>query len=161
MIDYDAISYTWANNDSKIEWTECITLDGREFLVTPNCMMAMRRVRSRGAEKVIWIDAVCMNQKDAEERSHQVRLMPQIFFRAQHVLIYVGEPAPEEEGLLQMLQGDHISTIPLQPLQVILETFLQRPYFSRAWALQEVALARKATLICGRFSMSWSMVQIT
>ncbi|EFQ27530.1 heterokaryon incompatibility protein [Colletotrichum graminicola M1.001] len=147
MIDYEAISYTWASNVGEIEWTECITLDRREFLVTPKCMMALRLVRSRGAEKAIWMDAVCMNQKDAEERGHQVRLMPRIFSRAQHVLIYVGEPAPEEERLLQILHGDPISTMPLQPLQVALETFLQRPYFSRAWVLQEVALAKMATLL--------------
>ncbi|WDK13353.1 heterokaryon incompatibility protein [Colletotrichum graminicola] len=161
MIDYEAISYTWASNVGEIEWTECITLDRREFLVTPKCMMALRLVRSRGAEKAIWMDAVCMNQKDAEERGHQVRLMPRIFSRAQHVLIYVGEPAPEEERLLQILHGDPISTMPLQPLQVALETFLQRPYFSRAWVLQEVALAKMATLVCGKFSMPWSIVQIS
>ncbi|KAK2003956.1 heterokaryon incompatibility protein [Colletotrichum falcatum] len=158
MINYDAISYTWATEDGEMKWTECITLNGQEFLVTPNCMMALRHVRSRGAKKVIWIDAVCLNQKDVEERGHQVRLMPQIFSRAQHVLIYVGEPVPEEEKLLRMLQADPVPTMPLQPLQLVLETFLERRYFSRAWVLQEVALARKATLICGEFSMPWSML---
>ncbi|GKT43370.1 heterokaryon incompatibility protein 6, OR allele [Colletotrichum spaethianum] len=160
MIDYDAISYTWASEDGEMEWTERLTLNSREFLVTPNCMMALRRVRSRGAEKVIWIDAICMNQKDVEERGHQVRLMPQIYSRAQHVLIYVGEPTPEEERLIRYLRNDPIPGTPRQRLQLSLETLLNKRYFSRAWILQEVALARNAMLICGNFSMPWSMVQI-
>ncbi|KAK1972609.1 hypothetical protein LY78DRAFT_564261, partial [Colletotrichum sublineola] len=91
-------------DDGKMECTGRINVDRREFLVTPNCMMALQRTRSRGAEKVIWIDAVCMNQKDTEQRGHQVQVMPQIYSRAQHVLIYVGELALEDESLLRMLQ---------------------------------------------------------
>ncbi|KAK2028746.1 heterokaryon incompatibility protein, partial [Colletotrichum zoysiae] len=156
MVEYDAISYTWASEDGKMELTERITLNRRGFLVTPNCAMALRRARSRGAEKVIWIDAVCLNQNDVGERGHQVRLMPQIFSRARQVLVYVGEPVPEEERVLQMLQADSVPAMLLHPLRLALQTLLKRRYFSRAWVLQEVALARKATLICGKFSMPWS-----
>ncbi|KDN63372.1 putative heterokaryon incompatibility protein [Colletotrichum sublineola] len=116
----DAISYTWASDDGKMECTGRINVDRREFLVTPNCMMALQRTRSRGAEKVIWIDAVCMNQKDTEQRGHQVQVMPQIYSRAQHVLIYVGELALEDESLLRMLQIDPVPIMPLQTLQLAL-----------------------------------------
>ncbi|KXH27257.1 heterokaryon incompatibility protein [Colletotrichum nymphaeae SA-01] len=163
MIDYDAISYTWASEDGAMAWTQPITLDGRAFLVTANCETALRRVRSRGAQRVVWIDAVCMNQQDVEERGHQVRLMPQIYSRAQRVLVYVGEPVPEEEALFRFLD-DRGTTAPDLPrrlsLQQALEMLLTRRYFSRAWILQEVALARRATLICGRYEMPWSRLQI-
>ncbi|KAK1705064.1 heterokaryon incompatibility protein, partial [Colletotrichum lupini] len=143
MIDYDAISYTGASEDGAMAWTQPITLDGRAFLVTANCEMALRRVRSRGAQRVVWIDAVCMNQQDVEERGHQVRLMPQIYSRAQRVLVYVGEPVPEEEALFRFL-NDRDTTTPDLPrrlsLQQALETLLTRRYFSRAWILQEPRL---------------------
>ncbi|OHF01210.1 heterokaryon incompatibility protein [Colletotrichum orchidophilum] len=159
MIDYDAISYTWAREDGMMEWTQRITLDSRPFFVTANCETALRRVRSRGALRVVWIDAVCMNQQDIEERGHQVRLMPQIYSRAQRVLVYVGEPVPEEEALFRFM--DHPDPgLPRLPLQRALETLLTRRYFSRVWILQEVALARRATLICGKFEMPWSQLQI-
>ncbi|KAJ0310953.1 hypothetical protein COL5a_008852 [Colletotrichum fioriniae] len=168
MVDYDAISYTWASEDGAMAWTQPITLDGRVFLVTANCETALRRVRSRGAQRVVWIDAVCMNQQDVEERGHQVRLMPQIYSRAQRVLVYVGEPVPEEEALFRFLDDDpDTTTLCPDPnlsrrlsLQQALETLLTRRYFSRAWILQEVALARRATLICGRYEMPWSRLQI-
>ncbi|KAF4775393.1 heterokaryon incompatibility protein [Colletotrichum scovillei] len=163
MIDYDAISYTWASEDGAMAWTQPITLDGRAFLVTANCETALRRVRSRGAQRVVWIDAVCMNQQDVEERGHQVRLMPQIYSRAQRVLVYVGEPVPEEEALFRFLDDRDTTTPDLSrrlSLQQALETLLTRRYFSRAWILQEVALARRATLICGRYEMPWSRLQI-
>ncbi|KAK7445548.1 hypothetical protein CaCOL14_002128 [Colletotrichum acutatum] len=163
MIEYDAISYTWASENGAMAWTQPITLDGRAFLVTANCETALRRVRSRGAQRVVWIDAVCMNQQDVEERGHQVRLMPQIYSRAQRVLVYVGEPVPAEEALFRFLD-DRDTTTPNLPrrlsLQQALETLLTRRYFSRAWILQEVALARRATLICGRYAMPWSRLQI-
>ncbi|KAK1638729.1 heterokaryon incompatibility protein-domain-containing protein [Colletotrichum phormii] len=167
MTDYDAISYTWASEDGAMAWTQRITLDGRAFPVTANCETALRRVRSRGAQRVVWIDAVCMNQQDVEERGHQVRLMPQIYSRAQRVLVYVGEPVPEEEALFRFLDDPDLvhdwegsRALPRLALQQALETLLTRRYFSRAWNLQEVVLARRATLICGRYELPWSQLQI-
>ncbi|WYZ34137.1 hypothetical protein EsH8_I_000413 [Colletotrichum jinshuiense] len=159
-VEYDAISYTWAGEDGAMDWTASITLNGRGFSATPNCVAALRRVRSRGAPKVVWIDAVCMNQADVEERGHQVRLMPQIYSRAQQVLVYVGEAVPEEERLFRFLADAPDPDAPRLPLQSALETLLTRRYFSRAWILQEVALARRATLVCGGHSLPWAALQI-
>ncbi|KAL2873697.1 hypothetical protein SGCOL_011098 [Colletotrichum sp. CLE4] len=148
-------------------WTQRITLDGRGFLVTANCEMALRHVRSRGAQRIVCIDAVCMNQQDVEERGHQVRLMPQIYSRAQRALVYIGQPVPEEEGLFRFLDDPDLvrdwegsRALPRLALQQALETLLTRRYFSRAWILQKVALARRATLICGRYEVPWSQLQI-
>ncbi|KAK1854881.1 heterokaryon incompatibility protein [Colletotrichum chrysophilum] len=148
MTEYDAISYTWGGEDNVMERRGRILLDGRDFPVTPNCEAALKRIRSRGAKRIIWIDAVCMNQEDIRERGHQVRLMPLIYSRAQNVLIYVGEPSPNEEMLLLSLTYDYDPLEETRPLQEGMSSLFQRRYFARVWILQEVALARKAMLIC-------------
>ncbi|KAK2064444.1 hypothetical protein LY76DRAFT_601044 [Colletotrichum caudatum] len=160
MVDYDAISYTWASEDGEMELTERITLDWRGFLVTPNCADGTAACQKPGGREGHLNRCRLSEPEDVGERGHQVRLMPQIFSRARHVLVYVGEPVPEEERLLQMLQADSVPAMLLHPLRLALQPLLKRRYFSRAWVLQEVALARKATLICGKFSMPWSIVQI-
>lgn len=101
--EYDAISYTWGGEDNNMFRTARILVNSREFAVTPNCETALRRVRLRWSRRTVWMDAICINQDDMNERGHQVHLMPQIYSRARRVLIYIGEALPEDEKLLYLL----------------------------------------------------------
>jgi len=64
---YKALSYVWG--DANI--TLPIQVDGKEYHVTVNCHAALQRLRQFGV-KTIWIDAICINQRDDVEKSHQV-----------------------------------------------------------------------------------------
>uniref|UniRef100_L2FF75 Heterokaryon incompatibility protein n=1 Tax=Colletotrichum fructicola (strain Nara gc5) TaxID=1213859 RepID=L2FF75_COLFN len=164
FLEYVAISYTWAGEDENMERSEHIMLNSQSFAVTPNCEAALRRARSRSGPKTIWIDAICINQEDLRERGHQVGLMQQIYSRADLVLIYLGEPSQEEDELLAFISGQDESLSRdrdlLRRLRKALCRLFQRRYFSRFWVLQEVALARRAILICGKHSIPWSLMEI-
>ncbi|KAK0736613.1 heterokaryon incompatibility protein-domain-containing protein [Apiosordaria backusii] len=107
---YDALSYTWADEDGETAKTSRIALmfnpkkgTYRQLGIGHNCELAMRRLRRKHKKRTVWIDAVCINQADLEERSQQVRLMSRIFVSAQKVVVYTGEGTPQTDGLYDWL----------------------------------------------------------
>ncbi|KAI0145288.1 heterokaryon incompatibility protein-domain-containing protein [Xylariaceae sp. FL1272] len=86
-VDYEALSYNWAR-----AWdTSSIFCEGKPFTVTAHLESALRRLRQRTSERVLWIDAICINQNDLTERSHQVSLMRRVYQDARRVLVWLGE----------------------------------------------------------------------
>jgi hypothetical protein len=82
---YTALSYCWG--DSSI--TVPIVVDKCERQVRTNLEAALRQLRLRGYHRV-WVDALCTNQEDQEERGSQVQIMRQIYSRADEVIVWVG-----------------------------------------------------------------------
>ncbi|KAF9872773.1 heterokaryon incompatibility protein [Colletotrichum karsti] len=159
--EYEAISYTWGGEDNNMGETGSIRLGEKTFCVTPNCESALRHIRSKFTRKTVWIDAICINQDDVNERGHQVRVMPQIYSGARQVLIYIGEASPQDQELFNFLSGKPDDCTTHWQLQFTVVELLKRRYFSRVWILQEIALARKATLICGQNALPWSSMRIS
>ncbi|KAK2765754.1 heterokaryon incompatibility protein [Colletotrichum kahawae] len=160
--EYDAISYTWAGDDDIIDKSGRVSIASEDFPVTPNCEAVLRRVRQEWTPRIVWIDAICVNQDDLHERGRQVSLMPQIYSRAREVIIYVGEATSDIPALFKHLTWAQHNTTPgkREEIQGALARLLSRRYFSRAWIIQEVALARQATLVCGSHTLSWSLVHV-
>ncbi|KAK4189849.1 heterokaryon incompatibility protein-domain-containing protein [Podospora australis] len=141
--EYEALSYTWADASGNSSRTKKLYL-GEEwsvFPITPNCDAALRRLRLPTKERHIWVDSVCIDQFNIEERSHQVQLMPVIYATAERVLIYLGEDEPELD-----MKSKHLfnNTTELTSEWDNLENMLKRPYFFRSWIIQEIASARTA-----------------
>ncbi|KAI6358228.1 hypothetical protein MCOR25_007394 [Pyricularia grisea] len=84
--DYTALSYMWGGIEGE---TRTIAVDGRLFQATPNLHAALRQLRNRGYRR-LWIDAVCINQADREERSQQVLQMRSIYARAAKTVVWLG-----------------------------------------------------------------------
>lgn len=160
---YEAISYTWADETGDTYKKEAIWLNSKRFMVTANCERALRRARLKDRNRMVWIDAICINQESVAERSHQVQLMAQIYARASAVLIYIGEARGRSTELLDILGNRRFTdsecetSVRHEGLALSLSELLSRPYFWRVWVLQEIALARKAIMICGGTSISWSL----
>jgi hypothetical protein len=170
--DFDAVSYTWA--DESGDSSECcsIFLNSTPFSVTKNCEMALKRARQRVSRSLVWIDAVCIDQRNDAERGHQVRLMPDIYSRAKTVLVYVGEGDENISWALNAIENsdpaNHASVHQARLYQARLhhdrlhQSFVSlwsRRFFSRVWVLQEIALARRAVLICGDTTIPWRYIQ--
>jgi hypothetical protein len=107
----------------------------------------LRYLRSQEADRLLWIDGACINQKDTGEKERQVAMMGDIYCLASRVLVWVGPASSnqnepdEDDGLLSpepYLQRDR--------------TFLNRDWFHRRWVIQEVALARSAVLVNGHYN---------
>jgi hypothetical protein len=84
---YEALSYTWGDEANQ----HSIFLDGQQFRVRENAAAALRRLRLRSKSRIIWIDAICINQRDLSEKQKQLPLMTKIYEQAEQVCVWLGE----------------------------------------------------------------------
>ncbi|KAG5797556.1 hypothetical protein H9Q69_003416 [Fusarium xylarioides] len=109
-IDFHALSYCWGDPTER----EDIFLskegdfgngkEGMPFSIGKSAAQALRRLRLEDETLVIWIDAVCINQDDLEERAQQVTLMSQIYSLASVVHIWLGEDNHGVEAYLKLIR---------------------------------------------------------
>ena len=178
---YEALSYVWGDAD----FTSPVICNDKERQITTNLAAALRHLRDVEKPRTIWIDALCIDQEDPNERSEQVRMMGDIYSRADRVLIWLGPEGPETRPALQALQQlesyfygqydrypsisddsssmgylrvssrDSLGDNPLDVDWQSLAEFLNRPWFQRLWVVQEAAKAKEAVLICGYHAFKW------
>lgn len=178
---YEALSYVWGDAD----FTSPIICNDDERQVTSNLAAALRHLRDLDEPRIIWIDALCIDQENPNERSEQVRMMGDIYSRADRVLIWLGPEGPEtgpallalqqlenyfygqydrypsisddssSMGSLRVSARDSAADNPLNVDWQSLAKFLTRPWFQRLWVVQEAAKAKAAVLICGRHAFKW------
>jgi hypothetical protein len=150
-----------------------IILDGVPVLVGRNLEKALRTLReipeiSNGTR--IWVDALCINQQDLEEKNFEVKRMGEIYRNADRVISYLGEESDQSGHILEFMdaigevveRATVLAPITLGFLRNIqadmalaMARFLRRSYFSRIWIVQEIVLGgEKSIAICGarRFS---------
>jgi hypothetical protein len=158
---YEALSYTWGSN----ELVECITLDRKPFWITDNLHSVLQCLRLCDRDRILWIDAVCINQEDKVEQSQQVQQMAQIFEKAEKVLFWLGKATPQMISLMETLdrfrnidpgcyhKQETIEHPSWEDHSIAIKQIFNREWFTRVWILQEVAKARRADVCCGRRSI--------
>jgi hypothetical protein len=85
--NFEALSYTWGKARPPPATEQNIVLNSQIFPVFENLFAALQRLRHLSKARVLWIDAICINQKDIQERQEQVLLMRQIYEQAQQVVV--------------------------------------------------------------------------
>lgn len=171
--DYDALSYVWGDKSVP----RYIKLDSKVFQVTSNLYEALLALRVGSNPRCLWVDAICINQRDIIERNQQVTLMGDIYMNANKVFVWLGQAGEDSNLVFQHLadfrqhQDDVLSgrvrprdpfdeshvNPPhyLGPTRAAFERLCQRPWFFRTWAIQEKALSKEAIVCCGSDSASW------
>lgn len=188
---YSALSYTWGNERLP---RGVITVNNHSAIVMKNLFDALHRLREDGVQKV-WVDALCINQNNEQEKAYQVQKMGMIYQSAWTVLSWIG---PEDEDsdkgiqvmrriaalsqslqLQSVLDPYHHILSPEQRKQIMEDLYgglsndswlrdgdimlahnlTHREYWSRLWVIQELCLARSATILCGASRISWDEVQ--
>lgn len=100
---YEALSYVWGSSSG----TQPVLCDDELLFVTPNCESALRHLRLNDTNRILWIDAICIDQsktKDAlKERNAQVALMGEIYKNAKRTLCWLGEGTPYTESVIHLL----------------------------------------------------------
>ncbi len=88
--EYIAISHVWDNEEP----CQPLVIDGKVFYLTTDTACLFHQLRSAGADDpvYVWMDRICINQEDLEERSHQVQQMDLVYSKAANVTIWLGEP---------------------------------------------------------------------
>lgn len=174
--DFVTLSYTWGEPDQ----TETIILNDVQVRVGRNLAHGLRVFRRLGyfsQNYMLWVDAVCINQDDDRERGVQVGMMRDLYAGSWTTVTFLGRASEESgkaiellktlarsrqerrcEKLKNKLQGDpgHLGN----GRWLALQHLLQRPYWSRLWIVQEMALAPlNMVMFAGNDSITWKEVQ--
>ena len=129
---YEALSYFWGSEDKP----QSIIVDGQKLYVTQNLYTLLLRLQDHLCSRIIWVDAICIDQANEKEKENQLPLMAEIYSKARHVLVWLGEAGDDSDQALEALRlmnEDSIksSSTQLAPQSVL--KLLQRPWFRRIW----------------------------
>lgn len=154
-VEYHALSYSWGSNPY---FNTGIYINGKVSSITRGLHSALLHLRSTSKPVVLWIDALCINQKSHLESNTQVLLMSLIYGGAKSVIVWLGPirdifgrfaawwitTSESRYGLIDLsrseLRGMH--------------SFITRNWFWRIWVIQEFVLAREAHFVLGEFTLS-------
>jgi hypothetical protein len=174
--DYIALSYVWGEPHAN----DYITIDGCIFPVTRNLYVALQALWPRHQRYLgIWVDAVCINQRDLEERAREVKKMDMIYSQALIVRGWIGACPSDaatvrhfhavetwldetkhiepKTGGIELFDID-VATVDVRLLEsiwmVAAQLFVQS-YWQRLWIIQELLLAKSKVLWYGEWHFSW------
>ncbi|KAH7093738.1 heterokaryon incompatibility protein-domain-containing protein [Paraphoma chrysanthemicola] len=161
--DYTALSYVWGNPEP----TACVLIDNYPMEITSNLNEFLLEMQCQYRFEWFWIDALCINQTDIEEKNHQVQMMGEIYQRASKVMIWLGNWTWNPQLIPQLLdkvakvlklsdnngEGSYpgYTTAELDAIRDI----CHRPYWQRVWTVQERILAPKLSIACGSMHIEW------
>ena len=200
---YEALSYVWGSPENpmdisvkarKPKRSKSVSLLGRSrrrrleacshgtISVTQNLTTALPYLRMRDRPRVLWFDAICVNQQDIAERGQQVKRMAAVYSMASPVIVWLG---PESQNSTLAVRAiDHLGSLVRvdwniyemtsvstgETITQAIDPFddetwksvgdlLRRPWFERLWIWQEVRLAREAYLFCGNEGVPWESLR--
>ncbi|KAK4617970.1 Heterokaryon incompatibility protein 6, OR allele [Fulvia fulva] len=184
---YEAISYCWSPHSQACEiGTATVVLNNRSVEVPATAEGALRGICAGHGHGIVWIDAVCINQIDCTERAQQVDLMGEIYSKAASTVMWLTQGSSsavdEVRNLFKVLDRCLPSqwTSPSSSLEqdqrlkdgsvaltnlessgvdwTSMYSFFANRWFTRAWIIQEVALAQVALCYQGDSSIAWNQV---
>jgi len=175
--EYEALSYHWGDGEAEHpiyvrdnnavihSLDEAVLLGTQRLYVKPNLYKALRHLRSIHEDVTLWVDAICINQEDQEEKRIQVRKMAQIYNTAARVCVWLGPGDKQSDNAMKFI-NDIIDVNKLESELISDERYthqwndlvdlMKSSWFSRRWVIQELALARDATVHCGNQEVHWN-----
>jgi hypothetical protein len=151
---YIALSYSWGEHSS----TRPILLDGRITQVTTSLEAALQELIARGV-KIVWVDALCIDQGNDYEKVYQLRQMGTIFSKAKKVIAWLGPAAEDSDNAMQALANMKETGCVYQQGPAIIQ-LLARSYWERVWIIQELSKASIVEVWCGTQTLTWHSFQV-
>ncbi|KZL70801.1 heterokaryon incompatibility protein [Colletotrichum tofieldiae] len=168
--DYGALSYTWGDQTVKVP----IIMNGQVVLVGQSLEAALRALSSdpdyiEGLR--IWADAICINQKDLEERNLQVKRMRMIYGKALIVSIWLGAvpdtaipdmaqlhelivKSTDKEAASDLLEVAQADPEKKETIRRAIDVVVKKTYWTRVWVIQEKCLGPvNPSILFGTFRM--------
>jgi hypothetical protein len=165
--EFEAPSYTWGQSYSPRH----IVLNGSPFAITLSLYGALKQLRRNDVSRVLWVDALSIDQSNIPERSEQVSLMKLIYASASNVIIWLGEESVSTRHAMDLLCSASEQVDPHTWLSDRLKITFQsdttqwkallslfrKDYWSRMWIIQETAVATKLEIVCGSLRCKWEV----
>ena len=164
-----AISYTWGSPGDARE----LRVNGRPFKVRVNLWNLLSHLRQRGESRFLWIDALCIDQQNLEERSFHVNMMAEIYEQAEMAIVWLGLPSEDRRQARSMEFVAEMADFAKKHSQLLAkfrDTYLvdscgsrwvnllelcRGTYFGRTWIIQEFLQARTVEVLCGTAKLDW------
>lgn len=176
---YKAVSYVWGDPNETLP----ISVDGRKYQVTINCHAVLQRLRLEKEPVCLWIDSICINQRDLGEKSFQIVLMRDIYSQAEEVFVWLGKPEcwrePNDEAeevnaitlVKDLSRSPEVFDNPEAFTKVATEgnaaarwkalaKTLQHPWFHRLWVHQEIVVAKRARVLGLSYCIGWEFITV-
>lgn len=132
---YEALSYVWGDETKTLP----ILIGKHRFDVTENLHAALSRLRDHSLERIIWVDAICINQGNEKEKEKQIQLMARIYGQAHSVVVWLGKEADNSDVALEAIisagndRGLKFTDNAIVQQAVI--KLLERKWFRRIWVI--------------------------
>ena len=143
--EFEALSYFWGNEEAD----RTLSIDNTALSITPNLETALRELSKGKVERLLWIDAICINQNDTNERNAQVRMMGSIYRSAARVIVWIGPrwtrgnhsaaevillfASRQERGATSQQQAMFLDEYAQGTAWPALVDFFDRPWWRRVW----------------------------
>lgn len=172
---YTALSYVWATPESK---HKCVIANGNKVQISQTVENALRRLRFRQKPRWLWVDQLCINQVDENEKSHQVHQMHSIYSDADQVISWLGTGDEKSDLIcrlmrdtgralrqrdmdaLKKLYGEE-GSVDLVAAKEAFHAFCERRYWTRLWVIQEFAVGRRVAVACGDWIVKSELITAT
>jgi hypothetical protein len=132
---FEALSYAWGSGDSP----KSILVNNCEYAVGANLHAALLHLRDRFMDRILWVDAICIDQTNTAEKSQQVQSMAKIYAKASRVIVWLGEMESTSAQALEdirMSSNQQSPAIDKTSKQAILD-LIERPWFQRIWVRRQ------------------------
>lgn len=161
-VSYEALSYAWG--DSTV--SEHIMINDRPWAVTQNLATALRHLRYETKKRLLWVDAICINQRDDDEKNRVVGMMSYIYETAEQVLAFLGR-GPDFPELLDFFSrvenspdiDEALLTIDIALVLGQFRKLLDAEWWNRIWIIQEFAYAQKSDPLLG-YNNTWTKASV-
>ena len=146
-----ALSYTWGDDAPR----HPVRLNGKRFWVRRNLLAFFERAVEHPEWDLMWVDALCIDQSNIQERNEQVSSMAGLYKQAERVVAWLGEPQGNTRSLtpsrsllpLELGIGRADSTAPEHLAKLDLLDIVNKPYWKRRWIVQELGSADDARIL--------------
>ncbi|KAK4460938.1 heterokaryon incompatibility protein-domain-containing protein [Cladorrhinum samala] len=157
--EYETVSYTWGGEEDDASLCQPIFVGPYwdVLLQTKNCWDMLQFLRPSRFHRLLWVDAICINQSDNLERGAQVAKMGFIYKNGTRTVVWLGKDIssspptdyPLRRGLNEVCTLGTGEKLFEANGKVNLRKLLQRRYFSRVWVIQELLLSRRLLIPIG------------
>lgn len=146
--EYETVSYTWTNEDgTSTPWKPVYVGDYWNVTVNArNCWSLLCYLRPRRGARLVWIDALCINQADNGERQTQVARMGEIYLRCMRAVVWLGDDIVQPSAKTYRPRRDLKDMSAVLGDQDAMHKLLERKYFKRVWIIQELVLAPESVI---------------
>jgi hypothetical protein len=130
---YEALSYVWGDPNHSLP----VLINEHPFNITVNLHAALSSLRNHSVERLLWVDAICINQSNQEEKELQIRSMAKVYGQANRVVVWLGRTADDSKLALEEIRvargKKSVSNSDNERLRQAVLALLQRPWFQRIW----------------------------